>query len=86
MVSGEGGAGCPAWNLVCGPLCKTWSACHEETLTGLYQQLTSAKAAILKQMRTGKTFLKEYLHKIKTAETAACDYVLAESKIGRAHV
>jgi hypothetical protein len=34
LVSGEGGAGCPVWNLVCGPLCKTRSACHEETLTG----------------------------------------------------
>ena len=34
MVSGEGGAGCPAWNLVYGLLCKIWSACHEETLTG----------------------------------------------------
>lgn len=34
LVSGEGGVGYPAWNLVCGPLCKTRSAYHEETLTG----------------------------------------------------
>ena len=34
LVSGEGGEGCPAWNLVCGLLCKTRLACHEETLTG----------------------------------------------------
>jgi hypothetical protein len=45
----------------------------------LYQQMNSAEAAILTQLRTGKTFLKEYLHKINASETAACDCGLTES-------
>jgi hypothetical protein len=45
----------------------------------MYQQLTSAEAAILTQLQTGKTFLKEYLYKIKALETAACDCGLTES-------
>ncbi|KAF2248569.1 hypothetical protein BU26DRAFT_565953 [Trematosphaeria pertusa] len=36
----------------------------------LYQQLNSAEAAILTQLRTGKTSLKVYLYKIKAAVTA----------------
>jgi len=39
----------------------------------MYQQLNSIEAAILTQLRTGKTFLNEYLYKIKAIETAACD-------------
>ena len=45
----------------------------------LYQQINSTEAAILTQLRTGKTFLKEYLHKINASETAACDCGLTES-------
>jgi hypothetical protein len=40
---------------------------------GLYQQLSSSEAAILAQLRTGKLFLKGYLHKINRSETAECD-------------
>lgn len=49
------------------------AALHLGKLVELYQQLNSAEAAILTQLWTGKTFLKEYLHKIKASETAACD-------------
>ena len=45
----------------------------------LYQQLNSKEAAILTQLRTGKTFLKEYLFKIKASETAICDCRFTES-------
>jgi hypothetical protein len=45
----------------------------------MYQQLTSAEAAILKQLRTGKTLLKEYLHNFKASEIAAFDCGLTES-------
>jgi hypothetical protein len=41
--------------------------------------LISSEAAILAQLRTGKSFLNEYLHKINVAETAACSCGLAES-------
>jgi hypothetical protein len=45
----------------------------------LYQQLNSKEAAILTQLQTGKTFLKEYLYKIKASETAACECGSRES-------
>jgi hypothetical protein len=45
----------------------------------LYQQLNSAETAILRQLREGKTLLKEYLHELKAPETAACDCGLTES-------
>ena len=45
----------------------------------MYQQLNSIEAAILTQLRTGKTFLKEYLFKINASETAACECGLTES-------
>lgn len=35
--------------------------------------MTGAEAATLTQLRTGKTFLKEYLHKAKASEIAAYD-------------
>ena len=52
---------------------------HLGKLAMLYQQINSTEAAILTQLRTGKTFLKEYLHKINASETAACDCGLTES-------
>ena len=39
----------------------------------------STEAAILTQLRTGKTFLNEYLYKIRASETAACDRGTIES-------
>ncbi|KAF2681394.1 hypothetical protein K458DRAFT_391783 [Lentithecium fluviatile CBS 122367] len=47
------------------------AALHLGKSAELYQQLNSAEAAILTQLRTGKTFLKEHLHKIKAPKTAA---------------
>ena len=46
---------------------------------GLYQQSSSSEAAILAQLRTGKTFLKDYLHKINVSKTANCDCGFTES-------
>lgn len=54
------------------PVTALWSA-------ELYQQLTSEEVAILAQLRTSKTFLNEYLHKIKAAKTAACECGAVES-------
>ena len=45
----------------------------------MYKQLNSIEAAILTQLRTGKTFLNECLHKIKASETAACSCEWTES-------
>ena len=45
---------------------------------GLYQQLIGSEAAILAQLRTGKTFLKGYLHTINASETAVCKCGLVE--------
>jgi hypothetical protein len=45
----------------------------------LYQQPNSIEAAILTQLRTGKAFLNEYLHKIKASETALCECGCVES-------
>jgi len=45
----------------------------------LYQQLNSSEAAVLTQLRTGKTSLKIYLYKIKAAETAEYECGLIES-------
>ena len=45
------------------------AALHLSKLAELYQQLDSTEAAILAQLRTGKSFLKEYLYKIKASET-----------------
>ena len=45
----------------------------------MYGQLNSTEAAILTQLRTGKTFLNKYLYKIKASETAACDCGSIES-------
>ncbi|KAF2266570.1 hypothetical protein CC78DRAFT_426765, partial [Lojkania enalia] len=39
----------------------------------IYRQLNSNKAAIITQLRTGKTFFNKYLYKIKAADTAACE-------------
>jgi hypothetical protein len=55
------------------------AALHLGKSAMLYQQLKSTEAAILTQLRTGKTFLKEYLHKINASETAACECGLTES-------
>ena len=55
------------------------AALHLGKASGLYQQLTGSEAAILSQLRTGKSFLKEYLHKINACETAACECGLVES-------
>ncbi|OCK75876.1 hypothetical protein K432DRAFT_307598, partial [Lepidopterella palustris CBS 459.81] len=55
------------------------TALHLGKSAGIHQQLNSAEAAILTQLRTGKTFLKEYLHKINASETAACDCGFVES-------
>jgi ribonuclease HI len=49
------------------------AALHLGKSAELYQQLNSTEAAILAQLRTGKSFLKEYLYKIKASETAMCD-------------
>ena len=55
------------------------AALHLGKSAGLYQQLSSLEAAILAQLRSGKTFLRDYLHKINASETAACDCGLTES-------
>ncbi|KAF2266566.1 hypothetical protein CC78DRAFT_143172, partial [Lojkania enalia] len=41
--------------------------------------LNSNEAAIITQLRTGKTFLNEYLYKIKAVDTAACECGYKES-------
>lgn len=58
---------------------KVDAALHLAKSAELYKQLNSAEAAIPTQLRTGKTFLNEYLHKIKASETAACDCGPTES-------
>lgn len=45
----------------------------------LYQQLACLGGAILAQLWTGKSFLKEYLHKINASETGACECALTKS-------
>ena len=55
------------------------AAFHLGKSAGMYRQLDSIEAAILTQLRTGKTFLNEYLHKIKATGTAACDCGCIES-------
>ncbi|PVH94439.1 hypothetical protein DM02DRAFT_469356, partial [Periconia macrospinosa] len=55
------------------------AAFHLDKSADLYRQLSSAEAAILTQLRTGKTFLKEYLHKIKASDTALCECGSIES-------
>ncbi|KAF1993294.1 hypothetical protein P154DRAFT_381581, partial [Amniculicola lignicola CBS 123094] len=55
------------------------AALHLGKSAELYRQLNGAEAAILTQLRTGKTFLNEYLHKIKASETASCDCGFTES-------
>jgi hypothetical protein len=55
------------------------AALHLSKAAELYQQLNSNEAAIFTQLRTGKTFLKEYLFKIKALETANCDCGFTES-------
>ena len=55
------------------------AALHLGKSAELYQQLNSIEAAILTQLQTGKTFLKEYLYKIKASETAACECGFTES-------
>jgi ribonuclease HI len=55
------------------------AALHLGKSAELYRQLNSKEAAILTQLRTGKTFLKEYLFKIKASETATCDCGFIES-------
>jgi hypothetical protein len=52
---------------------------HLGKLTELYKQLNDIEAAILIQLQTEKTFLKKYLYKIKTSETAACNCKFTES-------
>lgn len=58
---------------------KVDAALHLGRAAALYQQLNSGEAAILTQLRTGKTSLKVYLYKIKAAETAECECGLIES-------
>jgi hypothetical protein len=58
---------------------KVDAALHLGRAAALYQQLNSREAAILTQLRTGKTSLKVYLYKIKAAETAECECGLIES-------
>jgi hypothetical protein len=55
------------------------AALHLGKAAALYQQLNSAEAAVLTQLRTGKTSLKVYLYKIKAAATAECECGLVES-------
>jgi len=55
------------------------AAFHLGKSAEMYRQLNSMEAVILTQLRTGKTFLNEYLHKIKATETAACDCGCIES-------
>jgi hypothetical protein len=55
------------------------AALHLGKSAELYQQLTSSEAAILTQLRTNKSFLKGYLHKINASETADCDCGVKES-------
>ncbi|KAF2258298.1 hypothetical protein CC78DRAFT_595662 [Lojkania enalia] len=47
---------------------------HLGKLVEIYRQLNSNEAAIITQLRTGKTFFNEYLYKIKAVDTAACEY------------
>src|SRR5689334_14783009 len=49
------------------------AAFHLGRSAEIYRQLNSIEAAILTQLRTGKTFLNEYLLKIKASDTAACE-------------
>ena len=49
------------------------AALHLGKSAKMYQQLNSTEAAILTQLRTGKSFLKEYFYKIKASETATCN-------------
>jgi hypothetical protein len=49
------------------------AALHLRKLAEMYKQLNSVEAAVLTQLRTGKTFLNEYLYKIRALEIAACD-------------
>jgi hypothetical protein len=55
------------------------AALHLGKAAGIYQQLISSEAAILAQLRTGKSFLNDYLYKINVAETAVCNCGLTES-------
>jgi hypothetical protein len=55
------------------------AAFHLGKSAEIYRQLNSIEAGILTQLRTGKTFLNEYLHKIKASDTAACDCGCTES-------
>jgi hypothetical protein len=47
-------------------------ALHLGKAAELYRQLSSSEAAILAQLRTGKSFLNEYLYKINAVDTASC--------------
>ncbi|KAK7178140.1 reverse transcriptase [Paraphaeosphaeria sporulosa] len=58
---------------------KIEAAFHTGKSAEMYRQLNSIEAAILTQLRTGKTFLNEYLHKIRAEDTAACDCGSIES-------
>ncbi|PVH93965.1 hypothetical protein DM02DRAFT_503803, partial [Periconia macrospinosa] len=55
------------------------AAFHLGKLAEIYRQLNSIEAAILTQLRTGKSFLNEYLHQIKATDTAACECRCTES-------
>jgi len=55
------------------------AALHQGKAATLYQQLNSSEAAILAQLRTGKTSLNIYLYKIRAAVTAECECGLIES-------
>lgn len=55
------------------------AALHLGVAAELYQRINSIEAATLAQLRTGKSFLKDYLHKINASETAACECGLEES-------
>jgi len=77
-------------NVIAGPPLPKWAetgkftrkidaAFHLGKSAEIYQQLNSTEAAILTQLRTGKTFLNEYLYKIKATDTVACDCGCRES-------
>ena len=55
------------------------AALHLGKSADMYKQLNSVEAAMLTQLRTGKTFLNEYRHKVRASETVACNCGATES-------
>lgn len=54
------------------------AALHLGRSAELYHQLTGKEAAIVAHLQTSKTFLNEYLHKIKATKTVACKCSVVE--------